>query len=106
LEIGLTHNFVVQVGSIEGRVAVQHIDEAQQAKNFTFKCHRDNNDIYAVNAINFHPVRYCLCKNMRFTEANLIFSWHAAVWDCEEVDIFYIVIYRAVAIFFTAALCY
>jgi mRNA export factor len=44
------------VGSIEGRVAVQHIDDAQQAKNFTFKCHRDNNDIYAVNAISFHPV--------------------------------------------------
>lgn len=44
------------LGSIEGRVAVQHIDESQQAKNFTFKCHRDNNDIYAVNAINFHPV--------------------------------------------------
>ncbi len=47
---------VLQVGSIEGRVAVQHIDDAQQAKNFTFKCHRDNNDIYAVNAISFHPV--------------------------------------------------
>jgi hypothetical protein len=46
--------FAWQVGSIEGRVAVQHI-EAQQAKNFTFKCHRDNNDIYAVNAISFHP---------------------------------------------------
>lgn len=44
------------VGSIEGRVAVQHIEEAQQAKNFTFKCHRDGNDIYAVNAITFHPV--------------------------------------------------
>lgn len=44
------------IGSIEGRVAVQHIDDQQQAKNFTFKCHRDNNDIYAVNAINFHPV--------------------------------------------------
>lgn len=44
------------LGSIEGRVAVQHIDDSQQSKNFTFKCHRDNNDIYAVNAINFHPV--------------------------------------------------
>jgi mRNA export factor len=44
------------VGSIEGRVAVHHIDEAQQSKNFTFKCHRDNNDIYAVNSIEFHPV--------------------------------------------------
>jgi RNA:NAD 2'-phosphotransferase (TPT1/KptA family) len=46
--------FACQVGSIEGRVAVQHV-EAQQAKKFTFKCHRDNNDIYAVNTISFHP---------------------------------------------------
>ena len=101
--IGLTHYFVVQVGSIEGRVAVQHIDEAQQAKNFTFKCHRDNNDIYAVNAINFHPVRYCLCKYTWFTEAYFIFSWHVAalrMWECEEVDIFYIVVSWAVAIFY------
>eukprot|EP00850_Spirogloea_muscicola_P016503 SM000134S26946 [mRNA] locus=s134:206021:209437:+ [translate_table: standard] len=44
------------VGSIEGRVAVQHIDDSQQSKNFTFKCHRDGNDIYAVNTIDFHPV--------------------------------------------------
>lgn len=27
-----------------------------QTKNFTFKCHRENSDIYAVNAISFHPV--------------------------------------------------
>ncbi|KAI5021023.1 hypothetical protein ZWY2020_054433 [Hordeum vulgare] len=28
------------VGSIEGRVGVHHIDDSQQSKNFTFKCHR------------------------------------------------------------------
>jgi hypothetical protein len=50
------------VGSIEGRVAVQHIDDSEQAKNFTFKCHRDNNDVYAVNSINFHPVRLVKTK--------------------------------------------
>lgn len=44
------------VGSIEGRVGVHHVEEAQQNKNFTFKCHRDSNDIYAVNSLNFHPV--------------------------------------------------
>lgn len=45
------------IGSIEGRVAVQHVEESiGQAKNFTFKCHRDNNDIYSVNDIKFHPV--------------------------------------------------
>ena len=46
----------MQVGSIEGRVGVQHLDDAQQSKNFTFKCHREGNDIYSVNSLNFHPV--------------------------------------------------
>eukprot|EP01025_Chloroclados_australasicus_P025594 TRINITY_DN2552_c0_g2_i1.p1 TRINITY_DN2552_c0_g2~~TRINITY_DN2552_c0_g2_i1.p1 ORF type:complete len:412 (+),score=36.83 TRINITY_DN2552_c0_g2_i1:48-1238(+) len=45
------------VGSIEGRVAVQNLNEnTTDRKNFSFKCHRDNNDAYAVNAMNFHPV--------------------------------------------------
>ncbi|WIA16348.1 hypothetical protein OEZ86_007838 [Tetradesmus obliquus] len=45
------------IGSIEGRVAVQHVEDSiGQTKNFTFKCHRDGNDIYAVNSIEFHPV--------------------------------------------------
>ncbi|KAH7564664.1 hypothetical protein JRO89_XS09G0003500 [Xanthoceras sorbifolium] len=43
------------VGSIEGRVGVHHLDDAQQSKNFTFKCHRDGNEIYSVNSLNFHP---------------------------------------------------
>lgn len=43
------------VGSIEGRVAVSHINEQdQKEKNFTFKCHRVDADIYAVNAMAFH----------------------------------------------------
>ncbi|KAL8136506.1 hypothetical protein V2J09_002507 [Rumex salicifolius] len=46
------------VGSIEGRVGVHHLDDAQSSKNFTFKCHRDGNEIYSVNAINFHPVHH------------------------------------------------
>ncbi|AQK40709.1 Protein RAE1 [Zea mays] len=46
------------VGSIEGRVGVHHIDDAQQSKNFTFKCHREGNDIFSVNSLNFHPVRF------------------------------------------------
>jgi hypothetical protein len=28
------------IGSIEGRVAVHHVEEANASKNFTFKCHR------------------------------------------------------------------
>ncbi|KAL0412697.1 UNVERIFIED_CONTAM: protein RAE1 [Sesamum radiatum] len=43
------------VGSIEGRVGVHHLDDSQSSKNFTFKCHRDGNDIYSVNSLNFHP---------------------------------------------------
>ena len=43
------------LGSIEGRVAVHHVEDNMQQKNFTFKCHRDGNDIYAVNSISFHP---------------------------------------------------
>nr|DAD40215.1 TPA_asm: hypothetical protein HUJ06_014538 [Nelumbo nucifera] len=45
------------VGSIEGRVGVHHLDDAQQSKNFTFKCHREGSEIYSVNSLNFHPVR-------------------------------------------------
>lgn len=58
------------VGCIEGRVAIEYYAElpkkntpqrasigGQQANspNFVFKCHRDKQDIYAVNAIHFHP---------------------------------------------------
>ncbi|KAM0952921.1 putative transcription factor WD40-like family [Dioscorea sansibarensis] len=46
------------VGSIEGRVGVQHLDDAQQSKNFTFKCHREGTEIYSVNSLNFHPVHH------------------------------------------------
>jgi mRNA export factor len=45
------------VGSIEGRVAIQYFQENIPIgqKNFAFKCHREQNDIYAVNSISFHP---------------------------------------------------
>jgi len=43
------------LGSIEGRVAVHHVHDRDASKNFAFKCHRDNQDIYAVNCITFHP---------------------------------------------------
>ncbi|KAL4437482.1 hypothetical protein ABPG77_003463 [Micractinium sp. CCAP 211/92] len=43
------------LGSIEGRVAVHHVEDNMQGKNFTFKCHRDGNDVYAVNSMSFHP---------------------------------------------------
>ncbi len=43
------------VGSIEGRVAIHHVEDKDAARNFAFKCHREQNDIYAVNSIAFHP---------------------------------------------------
>ncbi|CAO3667879.1 unnamed protein product [Rhizopus microsporus] len=45
------------IGSIEGRLGIQYIDEAESAKNFSFKCHRDETkNVYSVNSIAFHPV--------------------------------------------------
>lgn len=54
------------VGSIEGRCAIQYVDEKESAKNFSFKCHRvnpsanvhdnTNSNVFALNAISFHPV--------------------------------------------------
>lgn len=43
------------IGSVEGRIAVQHVEESLASKNFTFKCHRDGSDVYAVNSMAFHP---------------------------------------------------
>ena len=50
------------VGSIEGRCAIQYIEEKDKNSNFSFKCHRqtpptqrDISNVYSVNAINFHP---------------------------------------------------
>jgi len=44
------------VGSIEGRVSLQYVEEKQQHQNFAFRCHRDGNSCFSVNAISFHPV--------------------------------------------------
>ncbi|KAI9829021.1 MAG: RNA export factor gle2 [Thelocarpon impressellum] len=51
------------VGSIEGRCAIQYVEEKDQPSNFSFKCHRetptnqrDVANVFSVNAISFHPV--------------------------------------------------
>nr|POE85440.1 nucleoporin gle2 [Quercus suber] len=51
------------VGSVEGRCAIQYVEEKDQGSNFSFKCHRqqsptDRNvsNVFSVNAISFHPV--------------------------------------------------
>lgn len=43
------------IGSVEGRVAVHHVEASMASKNFTFRCHREGQDIFAVNAASFHP---------------------------------------------------
>lgn len=50
------------VGSIEGRCAIQYVEDKDSSSNFSFKCHRntgtnkDISNVYSVNAISFHPV--------------------------------------------------
>ncbi|KAG5965889.1 RNA export factor gle2 [Claviceps humidiphila] len=49
------------IGSIEGRCAIQYIEDKNSSYNFSFKCHRDpvvngSAPCYAVNDISFHPV--------------------------------------------------
>lgn len=50
------------IGSIEGRCAIQYVEDKDQTGNFSFKCHRANatsdrnvSNVFAVNAISFHP---------------------------------------------------
>ncbi|BFZ54354.1 RNA export factor gle2 [Savitreella phatthalungensis] len=50
------------IGSVEGRCAIQYVEEKDASLNFSFRCHRDTNNapanatnVYAVNAISFHP---------------------------------------------------
>ncbi|KAK8218696.1 putative nuclear pore complex protein [Phyllosticta capitalensis] len=51
------------VGSIEGRCAINYVEEKDTSSNFSFKCHRvtegnarDVCKVYSVNDISFHPV--------------------------------------------------
>jgi len=44
------------VGSVEGRCAIHYIQEDldNNQKNFAFKCHRKQSNVFAVNTIRFH----------------------------------------------------
>lgn len=44
------------IGSIEGRVSINFLNEKQSQKQFAFKCHRNQEEVYAVNHIAFHPL--------------------------------------------------
>ncbi|KAL1873823.1 hypothetical protein VTK73DRAFT_738 [Phialemonium thermophilum] len=48
------------IGSIEGRCAIQYVEDKDSSLNFSFKCHRDPTqgnvtNVHAVNDISFHP---------------------------------------------------
>jgi mRNA export factor len=42
------------LGSIEGRVGVQYVQKVQGKDHFAFKCHRQDSNVYSVNAIAFN----------------------------------------------------
>lgn len=42
------------VGSIEGRVGIHYLQKVAGKESFAFKCHRQDSNVYAVNAIAFH----------------------------------------------------
>ncbi|KAL9648970.1 hypothetical protein ABK040_008350 [Willaertia magna] len=44
------------IGSIEGRVGINYLPETAQRKNFAFKCHREGQNVFSINAISFHPL--------------------------------------------------
>ncbi|CAK7240693.1 MAG: RNA export factor gle2 [Sporothrix thermara] len=48
------------IGSIEGRCAIQYVEDKDSSSNFSFRCHRDQaqgntTQVYAVNDISFNP---------------------------------------------------
>ncbi|KAI1434305.1 Poly(A)+ RNA export protein [Xylaria sp. CBS 124048] len=66
------------VGSIEGRCAIQYVEDKDSSLNFSFKCHREAaqgniTPVYAVNAISFHP------QNGTFSTAGSDGTFH--FWD-------------------------
>ena len=42
------------VGSIEGRVGIHYLQKVAGKDSFAFKCHRQENNVFSVNAIAFH----------------------------------------------------
>ena len=72
----------LQVGSIEGRVGVHHLDDLQQSKNGTFNCHGEGNEIYSVNSLNFHPVRSYFATAIFLFKVVDHYCWLASITVC------------------------
>ncbi|ODV63401.1 RNA export factor GLE2 [Ascoidea rubescens DSM 1968] len=70
------------VVSIEGRCAIRYLDPSDSQREFTFKCHREqdsqtkNTKVYSVNAISFHPVHGTFCTGG--SDGSIIF------WDKDQ----------------------
>lgn len=47
-------------GSLEGRIAVEYIDPADQGSKYAFRAHRQNVDgtdcVFPINALAYHPM--------------------------------------------------
>lgn len=61
----MSNTHILAVGSIEGRIAIQFVEDSKQSGNFSFKCHRkdtkisafkSSSEVWAINAISFHPL--------------------------------------------------
>jgi mRNA export factor len=44
------------IGSIEGRVHINYVQTVPNKESFAFKCHRQDNNVFSVNALAFHPL--------------------------------------------------
>lgn len=54
--IAVFPNTGLALGSVEGRVGVEYLEElGQPGKKYAFKCHRVGDTVYPVNCIRFHP---------------------------------------------------
>ena len=68
-------------GSVEGRIAVEYFDQspAVQAQKYAFKCHRqtvnDEDHIFPVNSLAFHPKYVSLSNSFFINSINLIFHF-------------------------------
>eukprot|EP00055_Hartaetosiga_balthica_P018229 m.130894 g.130894 ORF g.130894 m.130894 type:complete len:330 (-) comp9473_c2_seq2:2392-3381(-) len=63
------------VTSIEGRCSLQYITDARKNDSFSFKCHRDKEYVYTVNAVGFHA-----CTNTLTTAGS---DGEIIMWDKE-----------------------
>ena len=58
------------LGSVEGRVAIEHFASEKKKSNYAFKCHRKkdadgNTIVYPVNALSFHPTYVVLLLSFK-----------------------------------------